>query len=243
MAAASFADVLQHRLRSVLFAIPFRTCYRGLAEIPPSQAYQFHFAQSFPLARRYHHPAGAFHWLDADPRPGVDVDIRQMPLGLDPRDLTRDWKQLEQAFGVTRPTEQQQQQENNKAGTAGPRLYICPRIYWPWEQGGDEEEDDDEESGPRAKLARHLREEADDWQHRRTWLHEAFRRSSPNAHIMPRQGYVLDAETFEEMERLPCTAVGMWVFPVEAFKEPTVPRRFCFDMSAAGRPGLFLFQV
>jgi hypothetical protein len=106
-AAASFTDILQCRLRSVLFAIRFRTRYRGLAEFPSRQGYQYHFAQTFPLARR-DHPAGAFHWLEADPRPGVEIDIQQLPLGQDPQLLARGWKQLEQAFGITRPTEQHQ---------------------------------------------------------------------------------------------------------------------------------------
>jgi hypothetical protein len=101
-AAASFTDILQCRLRSVLFAIRFRTRYRGLAEFPSRQGYQYHFAQTFPLARR-DHPAGAFHWLEADPRPGVEIDIQQLPLGQDPQLLARGWKQLEQAFGITRP--------------------------------------------------------------------------------------------------------------------------------------------
>ena len=46
----------------------------------------------------------------------------------------------------------------------------------------------------------------------------------------------------EVMEKLPCTAIRMWLFPAEAFKEPTDLRRFCFDVRAAS-PGLFLFEV
>ena len=52
----------------------------------------------------------------------------------------------------------------------------------------------------------------------------------------------MDAETFERMERLPCTAIGMWLFPAEAFGELTDVRQVAFDMSAV-RPGLFLFDV
>ncbi|KAK4150792.1 hypothetical protein C8A00DRAFT_36580 [Chaetomidium leptoderma] len=202
-----------------------------------------------PRPYRRDHPAGAFHWLKADPRPGVEIDIRQLPLGQDPRRLARDWKQLEQVFGITRPTEQQHQQQaaRDKAGTAGLRLYVCPRISWPKtatqpQEREEEEEEEEEEEGPRAELARHLREEADDWQHNRTWLHEALLRSCPHSRMMPRQGYMLDAETFERMERLPCTALGMWLFPAEALKEPTIVQRLYFDVSAV-RPGLFLFEV
>jgi hypothetical protein len=46
------------------------------------------------------------------------------------------------------------------------------------------------------------------------------------------------------MEKAPSTAIGMWLFPAEAFKEPDslyLPKCI-FDMSTA-RPGLFLFEV
>ncbi|KAK3902842.1 hypothetical protein C8A05DRAFT_43825 [Staphylotrichum tortipilum] len=204
-AAASFTDMLQRTLRSVLFVIGFRNrSYRGLGEWPSHEVYQYHFAQTLPLARR-EHPAGAFHWLDADPRPGVDIDIRQLPLGDDPRLLVRGWKQLEMLA----------MEENGGGGV---------------------------EPGPRAELARHLREEAADWQHSRTWLHETDLRIFPRSIMMPKQGYVLDTETSESMERLPCTAIGLWLFPAEAFKQPTYSPRLLFDLSPA-RPGLFLFEV
>ena len=93
-AAASFADILQCRLRSVLFAVGFRRRYRGLGSFPQHLWHEYRFAQTFPLARR-DHPAGAFRWLDADPRPGVDVDIQNMPLGDDPREIARGWRLLE----------------------------------------------------------------------------------------------------------------------------------------------------
>jgi hypothetical protein len=45
------------------------------------------------------------------------------------------------------------------------------------------------------------------------------------------------------MEKMPCLAVGMWLFPAEAFdKEPTNPRRLAFDVSPV-RPGLFLYEL
>ncbi len=56
--------------------------------------------------------------------------------------------------------------------------------------------------------------------------------------MVPRQGSLMDAEMFERMERLPCTAIGMWLFPAEAFGEPTNVRKAVFDMSAVN-PGLF----
>lgn len=248
--------MLQRTLRSVLFVIGFREGhYRGLGEFPSSEVYKFHFAQTLPLARR-EHPAGAFHWLDADPRPGVDIDIRQLPLADDPRLLARGWKQLERAFGITRAAEQQPG-ACDLAGDAEPRLYVCPCLTWPkYEreeqlrmnrlgrmQAVEENGEEGVAPGPRAELARHLREEAADWQRFRTWLYETYSRIFPcSTMMMPKQGDVLDTETSESMERLPCTAIGLWLFPAEAFKQPTYSPRLLFDLSPA-RPGLFLFEV
>lgn len=53
---------------------------------------------------------------------------------------------------------------------------------------------------------------------------------------------MIDAETFEMLESALSTAVGMWVFPGGAFKEPKNAQISLFDVSAF-RPGLFLFEV
>ena len=47
---------------------------------------------------------------------------------------------------------------------------------------------------------------------------------------------------FEAMEKLPCTAIGMWLFPAEAFPPPANLQLISFNMAAV-HPGLFLFQV
>jgi hypothetical protein len=60
--------------------------------------------------------------------------------------------------------------------------------------------------------------------------------------MMPRHGSLVDAETFARMESAPSTAIGMWLFPPEAFKEPTHVVQNVFDLSTV-RPGLFLFEV
>ncbi|ROV94742.1 hypothetical protein VMCG_08890 [Cytospora schulzeri] len=59
--------------------------------------------------------------------------------------------------------------------------------------------------------------------------------------VIPRHGMIVDAETFERLERAPSTAVGMWLFQPDAFKEPTNVQRSCFDVSAV-HPGLLLFD-
>ena len=37
---------------------------------------------------------------------------------------------------------------------------------------------------------------------------------------------------FEAMEKQPCTAIGMWLFPLEAFPPPTIPQLLSFNLSA-----------
>ncbi len=281
IAAASFTGILQHGLRSVLFLVPFRDRHRGQG-VPfwkndsewqtdvPSDGDHWHFAQTLPLARR-DRPACSFDWLEADPRPGVEVDGRNLTLGYDPRRLAHGWKQLEQAFGITRPIDTQRRQQHephaatNKAVAYGPRFYVCPSILWP-EYEREEvrrqireppphlmpfrafpapqllEGEDEEADQPRSELKRHLREEDERWQKDRSAFHEAIRVNSPDARMVPKQGSLMDAEAFERMERLPCTAIGLWLFPAEAFGEPTDVKQVVFDMSAV-KPGLFLFDV
>lgn len=224
-AAASFADILLHRLRSVLCPIGFRSRSRGLAELPTNN-WRYHFAQTFPLCRQGH-PTSAFHWHESDPRPGVQLDLRQVPFADDPRNFTRSWELLEQAFGITK---------EQRAGSEF-QFYICPAIRWPQRQlvGINTVQ---EQGGTREELAKHLQWEADYWLRNRKFIGDKLYRGR----MYPRHGQMIDAETFEMMEKVPCTAVGMWLFPPEAFKEPTILRRFCFDLSAV-KPGLFLFEV
>lgn len=230
----------------MLCIVGFRARQRGLSEFPSSPEYLYHFAQTFPLARPRAIADGALHWLETDPRPGVEIDLRQVPLAFDPRELASAWKRLEQAFGIT--TEEQAAQDKARIGR---RLYICPVLDWPWDAENHATArpnepatplGDGERHGPRAELARFLRKEDEDWLAARKWLSNIFARSLGPAPLMPRHGRRMDAETFGRMERLPCTAVGMWLFPLEAFKKPTIVQRSCFDLSAA-RPGLMLFEV
>ena len=143
------------------------------------------------------------------------------------------------------------------AGDAEPRLYVCPRLPWPKHEREKQlrmnrlgrmpaVEEDGEKGvapGPRAALARHLREEAADWQRFRTWLHGTYSRMFRcSITMIPKPSDVLDTETSERMERPPCTAIGLWLFPAEAFRQLTYSLQLLFDLSPA-RPGLFLFEV
>lgn len=230
-AAMSFADILRRSLRSVLCITYFRSSSRAMGEFP-AKGWHYHFAHTFPLRRRGH-GTGSFHWLDTDPRPGVELDLRQLPLEDDPRPLPEAWKQLEHAFGITK--EQREADDSNGSGD-GLRFYICPTVNWPsWSQR--RHHPSLVEEGSREELAEYLRYEADDWLRQREFISQ----STPE-YIIPKHGLMIDAETSEMMEKAPCLAVGMWLFPPEAFKQPTILRRSCFDVSAI-RPGLLLFKV
>ena len=65
-AAASFADILRRRLRSLLCLVRFRSPTRGMGDFPLAR-WRFHFAQTFPLGRRGRQ-TGSFDWLPATTR-------------------------------------------------------------------------------------------------------------------------------------------------------------------------------
>ena len=241
VAAASFASILRSRLRSVLCVVHFRDQMRGIPEVPTGTEMRHHFAQALPLRRRGL-PAGAFDWLETDPRPAVDVDLRQLSLAGDPRPLAHGWKRLEKAFGV-----------GGRAQDDDFRLYICPTLKWsprlilPRGQSLTLGQPSPPPKWSRAELAQHLREEAEDWLTKRqladklfVFLNRVGRFAGPRN--IPRHGLMVDAETFKRWERAPTTAVGMWLFPAEAFQEmKNVPSNL-FDVSDV-RPGLVLFDV
>ncbi|KAK3291058.1 uncharacterized protein B0H64DRAFT_349857 [Chaetomium fimeti] len=224
VAAASFTEILRNKLHSLLQVIHFRNSKRGLGEFP-APGWNFHFAQTFPLCRRGN-PIGSFHWLPADPRPGIEIDLRQVPLGVDPRDSWRGWCQLEHAFGIA------QRATGGKDGNKS-RFYICPTQFWPDTADTQEQQ---EEVWSRGELVQFLDREAESWLQERQFFAGIYG-STP-----PKYGYESETEMLEAMEKLPCTAIGMWLFPPEAFKEPTNPQRVCFDVRTT-RPGLFLFEV
>lgn len=233
-AATSFANTLRSSLRSVLCVARFEYHTRALGELPVKQ-WQYHFAQTIPLCRRGR-PTGDFHWLRTDPRPGVELDLRQLPLrhSDDPHRLSRGWEELERAFGVTR--EQRAARESGDDNNAGLRLYICPTVRWPTAMMHEVLVPGEE--GSREELARYLQVEADDWLSKRIFFEMVTNGSRPLA----KHGCMIDAESFEMMEKFPCTAIGMWLFPADAFRERIAPPRNCFDVSAV-QPGLFLFEL
>ena len=100
---------------------------------------------------------------------------------------------------------------------------------------------DAEAAWSRDELAQHLEYEAEDWVRARWYP------ASVTGGTYPFPKYCCDqpqeAEVFGAMEKLPCTAVGMWLFPADAFPQPFNPRLNAFNMGAAARPEVFLFWV
>jgi hypothetical protein len=92
----------------------------------------------------------------------------------------------------------------------------------------------------RDELAQYFQYEAEDWDHQRWYLSRVIggNHQSPKYSADSQE----EAEMFEVMEKLPCTAIGMWLLPAEAFPPPTIVQLLSFNLSAV-RPSLLLFQV
>lgn len=234
-AAASFAETLGQKLRSVFCLIDFQCSTRGMSALAwnaSTTGWRQHFAQTFPL-HRHGRPAGGFAWLAADPRPGVELDLRQLPLGESPQALAHGWRQLPRAFGVAAPQL---------------RVYICPAQPWPTDAllcnnnlgpgsmyfsptaAWEKIEAAGRAPWSRARLETNLRFEAALWRQSRNGIGDS--------------GYFCESPeeeaVFEAMEKVPCTAIGWWLFPAEAL-QPVDDRGVSFRASV--RPGLFLFDV
>ncbi|ROW04585.1 hypothetical protein VMCG_05055 [Cytospora schulzeri] len=225
-AATSFADILRSgRLRSIFCVIGLRSCMRGTCECPGLKC---HLSQTFSLCRGGS-STGGFDWLETDPRPVVQFDLDQVPLNRDPRCIVRAWKSFKTAFGVEGRTSTDNEGEIS--------FYICPTLSWARSILQIPEEARRPPEGSREELAEHLRQEAEDWDRGREFISALL-----SGHKVPRHGWIVNTETFEMMERTANTAVGKWLFPVNALRDPTDVRRSCFDLSAV-RPGLILYEL
>ncbi|KAK3290944.1 uncharacterized protein B0H64DRAFT_451522 [Chaetomium fimeti] len=229
-AAEAFADALRSTLRSVLCVIKFRSCMRGTGQPPPGMA-PYHFAQTLPLRRRGV-PVGSLSWFETDPRWGVEFDLGTLILGTDAERVGGDWERLEKAFGVhSRPKDSRF------------RFYICPALNWP-RQSGVAGREKPLLASSREGLAQHLREEDADWLSTRQHLWDLYKKHLPGRSMMAKHGPIVDAATSQRMESVPSTAIGLWLFPPEAFKERILRFRpyHIFNVPPV-RPGLFLFDV
>lgn len=224
-AALSFASILC-KLRSILCVDSFRP---SLHRIGLTGFYN-PTPQTFPCLRRGC-PTNAIDWLEADPRPGVQLELKQMNLVNDPRCLARAWWELEESFGVGRMS-------LNADGNVHSTFYICPAECCGWHAPISTPESKREAIWTlRLYLTRYLplgTGEEDPTREHTTQGH-------PGGGLVPGDGTIVDAEASERKGRAPRTAIGMWLFRADAFKEPTGVRYNQFDVSAV-RPGLILYE-
>ncbi|KAB5566541.1 hypothetical protein GE09DRAFT_1284308 [Coniochaeta sp. 2T2.1] len=252
ISAFSFAEILRRRLRSLMCTMPFRDNRRDMGYMGGEHG--MFFKQTYPLCRRGN-PTGVFRWLETDPRPGVQVELKETKPAAMIETIFYAWKKLEVAFGIHR-----------RSADDRFRFYICPAINWPTKGAGSFEESDVEDDGDednsdfnpdddgvkngsneeeedglsdkwRRELAQHFKQEEEDWLGRRQHINIGYK-----THIN-RQGHT-DAKLFELMEKTPCSAIGMWLFPVDVFTEAKCHLSSnTYDLSGGPLPGLFLFEV
>lgn len=196
VAAESMAGILRSRLRSVLCIVQFRTTDRSAGQSTEALGCPSQFAQTFPVRKRGL-PVSAFSWLKTDLRCGVELDLRavSMSLCLNPRELARQWVELEEAFGIQRRAEDDRF-----------RFYICPHLVWPGQQIIPERNGPLE--GWREELAHHLREGEAEWMCVRRGIWDFL-----GAH-----GPTVRAEMSKQTESASGMAIGMWIFPPEVFQ-------------------------
>lgn len=101
-AAASFAEILQSSLRSLLCIMSFKGSMRGIGQALHPDNLRYHVAQTFPFGPRYPSVEN-FDWFDADLRWGVEFDLGYVPVGEAPTDPYIDWQEMETAFGIATP--------------------------------------------------------------------------------------------------------------------------------------------
>ena len=240
-ARASFAEILQHKLRSLLLMVEFRTNMRGIGKTHPSICY--HFTQTFPLRPRGVEGACRVDWLETDPRLGVEHDLANVPLLNDPNTTAAAWRALEAKFGVTRPAGPNTTTTTTTTKTF--QLYICSSLCRPHTGVSrlPPPRPPPPPAGSREELELHLREEEGDWRYLRQFHWDSLLRFLPGAARVRRHGVLMDGATFERMERACCTAIGMWVFPAEAFERTAKnDGKTVFDVRAV-RLGLVISRV
>ncbi len=239
-AAASFADILRHKLRSLFLTLnSFETsrAQRSSYVLPQAQQ-RCHFAQTLPLGRAGH-AAGAFRWLDADPRPGVELDISKVWTTDNPATLAQAWGQLERGFGITEADRAAREQ----AAHGGLELHFCLVQRWHFPQN------EVEDVWSREALARRFQYDVSHWY--------AFTKggrgegNGPDERLQAYHGSKgqMDQGPPEgagaEMS-VPRDAIGMWIVPGQALKVPEEQPHDVFTLlqvTCGTRPRLLLFEV
>ncbi|KAL2155732.1 hypothetical protein VTH82DRAFT_474 [Thermothelomyces myriococcoides] len=277
VAAESFADMLRDRLRSVSCVVAFRYySTRVLNELPFNVRLEnwkrHHLSdQTFPMSK-VGNAVSTFRWLAADPRQGVEYDLRNVPLAdeVDTGHLLRSWNELVRAFGitgkgkklVTRETsgsrggdEDDNDDQDGGDSDSAPRIrfYICPTVCWKPRRVRSEliemeglvwpvRKEEEEKKKEEGGLREQLAEFLE--YEAEEWLGELRAMDQSPERCLLREKGCGDAVDSKALalKMGGYTAVGMWLIPADAFQKCIDVQKNCYDVSDV-RPGLFLFDV
>jgi hypothetical protein len=175
-----------------------------------------------------------FEWFKNDPRP-VELDISRMPFIRDPRRYYYSWKVIEEALGVTHATPF--------------RVYVCvtseidPAELWRFRVQPTGE-----------KLGLHQLVESNRQTEKREWETIIDHWVNVWNENPPPNGNKFDESSYRERmvmtaNRDDVTAIGMWLFPEEAFGQVNddnfaeVYNSYRMGIKSSVTPGLALFDL
>ncbi|KAK8065846.1 hypothetical protein PG997_012593 [Apiospora hydei] len=182
-----------------------------------------------------------FDWLERDPRP-VQPDLEQLPFDKDPRRFYYSWRCLEKSLGVAR---------RRTADSPPFRFYVCVANQVP----RFEQIDDEGKAMARYPLTGSaVRQQV----HRQRWSEsiEWEGTSNPDVRCLGRGQAVPDPSRLlaegrrKRRERGATTALGMWIFPGEAFGQvkkddlgDLYRQQDRVTVSVSELPGLAVFDI
>ncbi|KAK8035206.1 hypothetical protein PG993_010201 [Apiospora rasikravindrae] len=210
VATASFVDILSTKLRSLWCVEQLRANSRVCYVWPPQLGRMAHVAETCPLLPHLDKLGRScvdFDWLEHDPRP-VQPDLEQLPFDKDPRRFYYNWRCLEDSLGVIR----------RQTASHPFHFYVCvanqvPRFEQIDEEGKAMARSPLTKSAVRQQVHRERWSEAIEW--------EATSRPDVrclgHGQAVPDPGSLLEEGRRKQRERGATTALGMWIFPAEAF--------------------------
>ncbi|KAF7955578.1 hypothetical protein EAE96_004504 [Botrytis aclada] len=232
IAIASLADILSTKLHS-LWCVEKLLLDSRIYDDIGLQMGRRHLSETCPIMpsmKQMGRSSVNFEWLKSDPRP-IQPDLRQLAFWRDPRRFYHSWCVLEGLLGVRR--------------TTAFNFYVCVTTTLPAlnEWGEDFEQHVSTKSGVRQMVDHHREAELAHWEESRKFFKNNF------GVDVPKHGFLRDEESYEELERNPSTAVGMWIFSGKAFGQvneeniPNVYGRFKPHFKMSEVPGLALFDI
>lgn len=174
-----------------------------------------------------------FEWFETDPRP-VEPDISKMPFMKDPRRYHHSWKVIEEALGVRHATSF--------------RVYVCAASeIAPAELWGDIVQPTGEKLGLHQLVESNRQTEKKEWDTIIDyWVNFVNDDSPPNENKFDESSY---RKRMAMVDRDDMTAIGMWLFPEEAFGQVNdgnfaeVYNSYRMGVKSSVTPGLELFDL